>query len=80
MLFPRLKVYKSVLQIEGWWIRMKNRKVFRVLKDAICAAVSISKLIAVPPPPRLAPITVITNKVVCINFMLIGTFTYTRGA
>ena len=42
----RQKVYKSALQIEGWWIRMKNRKVFKVLKDAVCAAVSVTY----PPP------------------------------
>ena len=43
----RLKIHRSVHAIENWWIRMKNRRVFKVLKDAICAAVSSTKVTTV---------------------------------
>lgn len=35
-----MKLHRSVLMIEDWWIRTNNRRVFRVLKETICAAVS----------------------------------------
>ena len=31
---------RAVAVIEGWWIRTKNRKIFKILKDHIRSAVS----------------------------------------
>lgn len=39
----------AVVVIEQWWIRVRGRRIFKILKEAVCSAVSVpTPVISVP--------------------------------